>query len=274
MIASGTTGDGNEQVLSVMHFADDDVSIASAVKAQFADGLAYDKLRQISYFSDQDSTVYKMTLDGQVTTLYSTLGSPRGMDLDPSSELLYWVDSDNAAVKRAPTSGGGKIETVFAGLMDMRDVKLQFDSTTGECAYLYVSTALTNEIYRATCDGGGAELVTAGFNKVVGLAVDPAREAVFWADSTEIHTVNTTSGEYIGMVASGFSGLSYIDLDLVHGRLFVADTVGDALWGVDLKSHEYWELIDVPSPRGFGLQVNATTAEIRSKYVQYKGVSA
>lgn len=272
-MATGTTTDGDEQVLSVMHFADDEVSMASVAKGQFADGMAYDKLRQIVYFSDQDSAVYKMTLDGQVTTLYSTLGSPRGMDLDPSSELLYWVDSDNAAVMRAPTSGRGDVETLFAGLMDMRDVKLQFDSTTGECAYLYVSTALTNEIYRATCDGGDAELFTAGFNKVVGLVVDPSSEAVFWADSTEVHTANMTSGAYIGMVASGFSGLSYLDLDLVHGRLFVADTVGGVLWGVDLRSHETWELIDASSPRGFGLQVNATAAEIRSKYVQYKGVS-
>lgn len=249
-------------------------AVSTTVGAQYADGLVVDKLRSVAYFTDQSSGVFKVSLtDGNVTKLYEVNGTPRGLDLDPGSEMLYWVESEDAAVRRAPTSGAGDVETVFSGVLEMRDVKLRFDQATGECDELYVSSALTNEIFRASCDGDDAELFTTGFNKVVGLYVDPSRSAVFWADSTEVHTANITSGAYIGMVANGFSGLSYLDLDLVNARLYAADSVAGIVWGVDLANHgQPEEIVSTSTPRGFGVEINTTMAVLQSRYVQYQGV--
>lgn len=222
--------------------------------AHFADGLALDQRSGFLFFTDRTNSIMRTSLAGKhehqsYDTLYTYEGSPRGIALAPSEGYLYWVDDSNAAVMRGSTDGLS-FETVFTGILEMRDVKLTYDASTGECANMFISSAFDNTIVRTDCDGGDVTDLLTGFNEVVGMALDPLHDVIFWADSTEIHMANLTTGEYINQIADGFTSLSYLDIDVSKGRLYFTDSGDDAVWGMDLSAGELRKLATVKDACG------------------------
>jgi sugar lactone lactonase YvrE len=129
------------------------------------------------------AAVRRANLDG--TGLEDLLGTadglsdPRALAIDASGDKLYWIDDGSNSVGRANLDGSA-VETLVTGLNAPNGVAL--DLSGGK---VYWSDPGTGRIGRANLDGSSVESsflsVGGGVN---GLAVDSARDHVYWTDST------------------------------------------------------------------------------------------
>lgn len=126
---------------------------------------------------------------GEIIDIVGHLRAPAGIALDLSSDTVYWTDlgdaSETSAIYRADTDGSDVQKLVAADwLSEIQGISV--DTNSQHIYFTYINPLIdglfNGGIARADLDGSNVESVISGLAKPNGLALDIARETVFWAD--------------------------------------------------------------------------------------------
>lgn len=184
--------------------------------------------------------VVRSDLDGaNRITLASGLHNPRGLAIDVDGGWLYWSDTVDRRMYRAPIGGGAPQSIVSTGdqlgnpTLDLVNGKIYFGNFT------------QGDMRRANLDGSAMEVLFDGLYTPIAVALDLDDDRIYWADSNTSFVSNHIARArldgsdmeilYDGMpTSSGFTGIA---LDLAAGRLWWSDEITDAekgLWEANL----------------------------------------
>ena len=184
---------------------------------------------------------------GYETLVDDGLLSPRGIDIDPVGEMMYWVESQNGGrVSRANLDGTGvQILRDFDTTGDYeRNTDIAID--VGEQRIYWVDQEnFSEEIERADLDGSNPEQILGGGSETdvfqpLGIALDVTRGLVFWTDNQALESIYSASLDGSGAVALYDTTASAVSLDidpdagLVYFSLFTADDAARGVWTMDI----------------------------------------
>ena len=124
----------------------------------------------VAYCYQDDTVYYTTTTQGIYKTGVGTATSPtslfqngpssevRGLDIDPYTEQIYWVDFALGQLMRGNTDGSS-VTMVALGFTNAHDIALRFSSDQ-TCDSMYISAE--EGIYKTDdCDGNGMNLLYA-----------------------------------------------------------------------------------------------------------------
>ena len=216
------------------------------------------------YFSTSSQGIYRSdeTDSGNELTLLFQNGPSsevRGLDIDPFSGQIYWVDYALGQIMRGNTDGSS-VDMVHDGYVAAHDVKLRITSDEG-CDSMYVSTS--DGIFKADCDGNGMVLLVS-HSAPKGLAIDHLGGHLYYIDgSSSVFRVGLEDGADVTALANPFMGSfsSFMDIDPVGRTLYMADSAWNTIWSMNMQTEEMSMLVSMASPLGVAL--------VRDRYEGY-----
>ena len=119
-----------------------------------------------------------------------------------------------------------------------------------------------SRIVRSNLDGSNEELVQSGLDSAEGLAIDPAREIIFWSESKigAIRRANSFPAAPITtLIPSGAQGTRALDLDRANRKLYWAQSSGALnVIGYDGSGQQLIDNYSVPGVSGalFGVSLD------------------
>ena len=165
------------------------------------------------------NTIQKARLDGVggVTTLYSGLVEPRGLALDPCSQLMYWCDRTEDRIYRGPMNGGTKEDLGVSGLLIPLIIEL--DRPNG---MMYWTDAEAGNIRRGSLSGAMSEVVVSGlFGDLRGLTLDRAAGKMYFVSFQAIRRANSDGTNDVPLITTDLGTLpNNIALDLAAGKMY------------------------------------------------------
>jgi PKD domain len=130
---------------------------------------------------------------GTVDTLYSGSAQgaslPHGLTIDAAAGRLYWTNSDDNTIRRAPLTAGGNVETLYSGTAQAgsQPSGIAIHPAGGR---IYWASTGDDTIRRAPLTAGGSvETLYSGSAQGVtgptGMAIDPPAGRIYWANVTD-----------------------------------------------------------------------------------------
>ena len=152
-------------------------------------GVAVDATNGKIYWSTWNpGKILRANLNGtNVEDFVTGLGDPEDIDLDISAGKIYWTDTGTNKIQRANLDGSNLEDLVTAGLS--HSLGLALDTAGGKMYWTNTSFwpgpwPGLDKIQRANLDGSNVEdLVTTGLVLATGIAVDVARDKIYWTDT-------------------------------------------------------------------------------------------
>ena len=154
-------------------------------------GIAVDFAREKLYWTNSRGRVQSANLDGSgIQNLVEGLSDPRDIVLHKS--YIYWTESGDG-IRRVNVNGQRVVQDVVVNLMGVgglavRGDKLYWTSQTGKSS---------GTISRANLDGTQLVVLTSIESVPIGIAVDLAREKLYWTNSRGRVQSANLDGAYI-----------------------------------------------------------------------------
>lgn len=188
-------------------------------------------------------SIYGMDTDGgEPATILSGLQYVSGIALDAENGHLYWSNSENYTIHRASISGEDVIEIVPGACSVGSAEGLVVD---GEKGVLYWVDRF-NGIKYCNMHSGVSGYVTTSCNQPRWLALDSARETLYFSDASGIHSVATDGSSMMSLTTwpggHFLLGDAHMQLDTVGGKLYYSLT--NNLWRLNLDGTDL-ELLGV-----------------------------
>jgi low-density lipoprotein receptor class B len=152
-------------------------------------GVSIDPTTGRIYWTNQGSSPYKISyanLDGtgnghDLNTMGANVTDPQGVAVDPASGRLYWTNNGGNPLSSAKLDGsGGGHDYVTTGALGGGH-GLAVDSAHGLVYLPGVGTIGFDRLDDS--GGGGLGVAGADVNSAIGVAMDPAANRIYWANS-------------------------------------------------------------------------------------------
>ena len=171
-----------------------------------------------------------------------------------ADEMMYWANSRDRWIQRAPVTGTLVEDLVTTGLLP-RDITL--DLTAGK---MYWADASTKKIHRANLDGSTVEdLITVSGNPG-GIALDLAEGKIYWIENApdKIRRANLDGTSVQDLITTGLNGTDRIALDLTVGKMYWTRLGPGMIQRANLDGSSVENLITTGiEPNGIALDVAA-----------------
>lgn len=169
------------------------------------------------------SRIRRSPLDGSgAEDLIQLLDNPAGIDLDLTSNKMYWTERYSNQIRRANLDGSA-IETVVENTVEPRGLRV--DPVHG---HLYWVEYGTNRLRRANLDGTGVvDLISTGMSRPWDLEIDIANQKIYWSQlGPEFNNTlgailrSDLSGAMPELLADKIGQPGSINLDAASGHLW------------------------------------------------------
>lgn len=196
----------------------------------FPDDLVVDTAGNF-YFTDWTKEhIRKANSDGQqIQNIIADVDNPKGIDLDPSTDMLYWVESVSDRVYRAKTDGSMK-EAILTNLSGLpNDIILDPPNNR-----LFLANQ-GDGIFTADLDGNNLSYIADGFGSTA-VEYDPNEDKVYYAkwNTGQVKRMNP-DGTNLEVIYENTTGeLSGIALDLINQKVYVSNSTTDLIFRCNL----------------------------------------
>jgi DNA-binding beta-propeller fold protein YncE len=182
------------------------------------------------FFGDFDGTIFHCLMDGpMLKTVGSTgPGFVSGLDIDPASATIYFINNDQGKLYSLPN---------FDGHMPYFIAAIGPESSWGLAVkgdYIYFSYYYSGTVVRIPKRGGRARLVASGLGGPCGLDFDK-KGTLYIADYEGGRILRIAKGSRTPQViASGFGWPFYVTVD-DRGDVYFTDFATSSLWKLTRK---------------------------------------
>jgi sugar lactone lactonase YvrE len=200
----------------------DGSDLQDLVSGVFTEAIALDLVGGKMYWPD-DGGIKEANLDGTDTKLVIAGVSSQGIAIDGAGGKIYWADQGVTMIRRADLDGNN-----MENLVDLSGIgpplAIALDVSSGKI-YWTIDGGLVS-IQRANLDGTGLENLVTGSNFFEGIALDLARNKMYWTDefNGKIWRANLDGTEMESMVS--FGSPEGIASDAVDGKIYWTDDEG------------------------------------------------
>ena len=190
--------------------------------------LAYNPTdNKLYWVSEANHRIQRSNLDGSdvETLLDSGVSQLAGLAVDGLNGHIYFTDLGSDKISRINLDGSGRVDLITAGLVLPRGIAL--DIANG---HFYWIDEGTDKIVRADLDATNVTDIVTGLDAPRSVALDLANQQMYWTDAfaAKIQRSNLDGSSVVTLltnsdVPGGLPSMDQITLDLVHGKLIVAD---------------------------------------------------
>ena len=194
--------------------------------------------------------------------LHDTGGGLRAIAIDEVAGKIYWVDADNAAIRRCNLDGSDP-QDVIVGPPVVFPSAIAVDHAGGK---IYWGDQVANQLWRANLDGSNPQLLrSTAFHR--GIALDTVNGKVYWSTSETFEkgdilrcNLDGTNPQVVIHSNDAQFKPSAIALDVAGGKIYWTDYVVDIVRRANLDGTEMITLFFVGAnlnPRGIALDLEA-----------------